>query len=453
MELDERPWLTVWELSEFVFCPRAGQIARRSKLNDGVDGERRLQEDDQSYGELDYFPHYDAMPTEEALTQVARQINQVVIAVAVLIAVSYAIHRFIWPGALWVGIIAVLPWPFRLMQLFAERDGLLATAKPYRERLPNEPRTDLAGPEEYHWWDFHNSGFRLVKPREFYKDDDLRVSGSPWRLFVRGSLKIPVFRKHLGELQAGPSQFFTIAAYCHLVEKLEGGESPYGLIVFPRTQQVLAVPATRGRVDFPSAIERFREMLQAVDRGEKPNLPRSSAACSGCVHGNPKRFVPEEPGKWELDASHWGGPNTPIRRPTIHIVGGEVISPHIVFGNDEYRYHSLCGDLFQWIPPHNRAKGLALQEKPHATLPTVEDSGPVVIEAPRTSLPTVNVTVNNTVNLPPGFTPYAGEQPGITTTADGPPGLVQNSNVTNQLPADAPKSLGQAHEDTEKTND
>jgi hypothetical protein len=381
--------LSVWELSEFVFCPRAGLIARRMTF----DGEARFQEDDDSYGRLDFLPDYDGVVIERAITETIRKINIAVIAVCVTLIVAYVLHLFVWWGSLAIGIALVAPWIFWLVKMIRHLRSLTDYAKLFRDRAPNEPPLDLDRPTEFNWWDFHKAGFQVVKPRDYYHDPELNLAGCPWRILVRGSLRIPVFRKHGGAAQAGHSQFATTAAYSHLLRVCEGMESPYGVILFPDSWTVLVIPDRCGSDLFRSALGRFRDMLDADDRGQSPEPPSSTSPCKGCPHGQPRWLVTDAEAIWEPDRSHWTGQEEPVdeRPPSIHVLGGESIRPFPVYGVDWRRYHSLCGDLYRWIPPHSTANrlGLQLTAYPDATAEDQAVSPPVP--------PPVYVTVNNLI--------------------------------------------------------
>jgi len=385
--------VSVWVLSEFVFCPRAGLIAHRSKF----DGEETFQEDDESYGRLDYLPDFDGAAIERAIAETRRLLLRV-LAVAVWTAVGAAIlGDQVWPGFWWTGLALLSPLPFWAVTMVRRLGKLRAYARQFRERDGREPGHDLTEPAEFNWWDFHRAGFRVVKPRERYHDPELNLDGCPWRVLERGSIRIPVFRKHRGQLSAGRPQFATLAAYSHLIRECEHAESPYGVILYPGTWTVLVVPDRCGSETFRTGVGRFRAMLLAEADGQPPAPPASDGPCSGCRHGQPKRLVTDQPAAWELTPSYWTdrspGDAEPERVPTIHVIGGRSVRPYPVHGVDGWRYHSLCGDLFEWIPPHDTAQRIALKTTPHPEGYQDDED-----EAPDPPVPPpITVVVNNVI--------------------------------------------------------
>ena len=423
MGVDNNVRMSVWVLSEFVFCQRAGLIAHRSKL----DGEAAFQEDDDSYGRLDFLPDFDGAEIERAIADTRRRIVRVVVAAVWTALAAYILGDQVWRGFWWIGLAVLIPGPNWLMKMVRRLNELREYARQFRDRVPNEPALGLNRPTEFNWWDFHTAGFRVVKPRQRYHDPELNLDGCPWRVLERGSVRIPVFRKHKGELSAGPSQFATLAAYSHLIRVCEGAESPYGVILFPDSWTVLVVPDGCGAESFRSAFVPFRDMLDADDRGHPPGPPASLSPCKGCPHGMPKPLVTENPATWEPVIEDWNRDidvkPPPERRPTIHVVGAETIRPHVVYGVDGWRYHSLCGDLFSWIPPHKNANGLALETTPYPEPPDPDDEF-------RTTVPEQTVRVVVQVEAPqlpppPVQVIYVQGQPPVArpTTLPSPPTL------------------------------
>lgn len=446
MGVDTNGRLSVWVLSEFVFCPRAGLIAHRSKF----DGEAEFQEDDASYGRLDFLPDYDGVAIERALADTRRQIVRV-LALAVWVALAaYILGDLAWPGFRWVGFALLLPWPVWTVKMLRRLAALRAYARQFRDRVPNEPDPNLKHPTEFNWWDFHKAGFQVVKPREHYHDPELNLDGCPWRILVRGSHRIPVFRKHKGELKVGPKQFAQLAAYSHLVRVCERAESPYGVILFPGTWTVLVVPDGCGADSFRSAVGRFRAMLAADERGQPPSPPATGNPCKGCLHGFPKRLVTDEPAVWEPARSDWEDDHQmdepPERQPTIHVIGGETIRPHPVHGVDGWRYHSRCGDLFDWIPPHDKATRLALRDDPYTEPAFQEDDvKPAAVEQ------TVRVVVQvETPRNPEPPTPVIYLQDRPPPIRSNPPPLLPPARSETKPPFPPPPPPARASDEEDE---
>lgn len=421
--------VSVWELAEFAFCPRAGWIARRA----GHTGDTFV-EDDASYGSLGFLPDYDADVLREALRRTAGQVVFSLGLAAVLGVTLWVLHDWVWAGFLWTGIGLFLPlvvwWGIML-----RRCGQVwwYLRKHLGRAVAREVPDPLDRPVEWNWWDFHRAGFRVVKPREAYLDSSLNLDGRPWRLLVRGSLRIPVFRKHRGGPSAGPPQFAALAAYSHLIEVCEQAESPFGVILFPDNWTVLVVPAGYTVAPTSVTVDHYRRTL--ADTSPPPEPSNAHSRCRGCPHGEPRELVLDRPPSWTDRRAGWD--TTVLPAPTIRVIDGRSVAPFPAFANNGSRYHSLCGDLFRWVPPHDGAVRLAL------TL--VDPAKPVEYEpAPQVVAP-IQVVVNN--NFPASGVPQS-----VVTMV--PPVIEAGRNPT-PLPArpDEPKDDARSRPDVRDGDD
>lgn len=152
----------------------------------------------------------------------------------------------------------------------------------------------------------------------------------------------------------------------------------------------------------------FRDMLDADHRGQSPDAPRSKSPCKGCPHGEPQILVTDTPATWEWTRStdsEYGADRVAVREPTIHVIGGDSIRPFAVYGVDGHRYHSLCGDLFEWIPPHDSANRVALSVvAPRLRSEVDADEVRPIVQAP------VQVVVNNVFPTAPSLMPMVYQQ-------------------------------------------
>ena len=180
------------------------------------------------------------------------------------------------------------------------------------------------------------AGFRSIKYQDALTDKDWMLSGRPWRVLRRGSLRIPVFRMLRGEPKLYRQHYARMAAYCHLIEVCEGAESPYGIILFGHTYEGVAVPnSPTTRAAFHDELVKARAVVRKSREDVSfPLAPRGSQ-CEHCPLGGPV-FIGLE------------------RRSTRR--DEEMLPVFPARGRDGRAYHSFCGDRFHWIPPHERAK-------------------------------------------------------------------------------------------------
>ena len=166
------------------------------------------------------------------------------------------------------------------------------------------------------------------------------LAGRPWRVLRKGELRIPVFRKHRGDRNVHSQHRVRISAYCHLIEACEGSSAPFGLVVFAGSYDVVVIPNnTANQSAFAAALRLARQLFGAKSaRGERSTLPAPSA-CYSCPLGLPRIVEAVE--------------TAPAASVSQHPV-------HSATGVESREFHSLCGDRFAWIPPHELAKSLRL---------------------------------------------------------------------------------------------
>jgi hypothetical protein len=138
-----------------------------------------------------------------------------------------------------------------------------------------------------------------------------------------------------------PQHIARLAAYCHVVEVAEGGSAPYGVILFGDGYDGVTIPnTTENQQTFRQELVKARQLVEAVQKqGLMPDLPARTTVCHDCWLGWPRKHR---------------------RGITDTQLGGRELPAHRTKGEDQVIYHSICGDRFRWVPPHDLAvfKGL-----------------------------------------------------------------------------------------------
>lgn len=331
---DATPWIGVHVLTEFMFCPRAGLITfeqQRPDTGEELDESPRL----------DYLPDFSIDLIERSLQETWSDIWRTLtwsppVALAAFIAAMIVDWRIAFllvvAGAYLAGRLVPK------LKRVAELSDRLRKAK---EALPREPDPASDEMQPVNWWELLKAGFSPQQYEDAHEIPEWHFAGRPWRVLVKGSLRIPVFRKRRGEARIRPQHRARMAAYCHLVENAEGGESPYGVVLFGNGHDGITVPNTReSRELFENALRSVRQLIEDVkDSGTIPDAPSSASLCRACPLGRPRSH---QRGKTETE------------------LDGRVYEPYRAQGEDDVWYHSTCGDRFGWLPPHDRAeeKGL-----------------------------------------------------------------------------------------------
>lgn len=336
---EQHPWVNVHVISEATFCPRAGLIAYElGKADDGEDG------DVANLPRLDYLPDYDEELIKEALSEkwseVRRAAQWVFWYALAVAAVLFGYERTLGLF-LSAPIITSLWWFGNQAVTIAKLQLRRNAAVQPRERL-TIAQLIQRGECEVNWWQLRAAGFSLLIPNDSLREHGLNVSGRPFATLQFQSYRIPVVRKHRGKHELRSQQRVRIAAYCRLIETAEGAQSPFGVLLFADSYDVFIVPnSPHNQQTFAESLRQTRELIASAMNGDLPSAP-DDRCCAQCPIGRPKVF---RRGKTDAHLSVLPGAFTPRN------------------GNDGQVYHSVCGDRFERIPPHEKAheKGLLVE--------------------------------------------------------------------------------------------
>lgn len=327
------PRLGVRVVSEMIFCPRAGLIAyelsKQGKLLDGDEG------DAETSPRLDWLPDYNDDLIYEALQQRWDEVYWVL-----KIAIWWAIGTAVMFFAVDSGLGGLLAVPFAVLPFWLVPQGrqILELERRWRayRRAQNTLQISELGSEErtVNWWQLRKAGFAVTKPQEPNVHREWQLAGCPFLVLRYQALAIPVFRKHRGQRDVHSQNRARIAAYCQLLEWCERAQSPFGIMLFAGSYDAVIIPNNaRSQAIFRDGLLQARAVIKAADAGDPPGLPTRNQ-CVGCPLGYPKAF---RPGETDAHLSVLPGSFTPRT------------------GVDGRGYHCVCGDRFEWLPPHQRA--------------------------------------------------------------------------------------------------
>ncbi len=312
--------LSASAVAESVFCPRAAILTLESRM------EERIED-----------PAFDVMAIYELRVLGAAIVRSfwLVAASAVGVIALYVAATMMTNRGYWLVWLLALPFGIRLLTFlcseFVTLLSLLAKKNAANKAHCIEPDVNSLEMQNVTWWGLLNLGFESVASNQAMQDSDWKVSGKPWRVLRRGSLRIPAFRTKSNAAMPSQQSIAKIMAYCHLLESQEGFDSPYGIVLMGDTYRGFAVPnrGTFPRI-FQNALLELRKVVAAVkDQGSDPPPPSDKRKCIDCPFGKPRLVT--------------------RRRPTIR--DGYELKPHILQRWRE-RYHCDCGDRFRWKPPH-----------------------------------------------------------------------------------------------------
>jgi len=325
-------------LSEYVFCPRATVIASESGGDAG--------DEEPNHGpRLDLFVEYTEHRFVESLQQSWGEMRLwlTLMAGAVLIVMLAGyLHSILAAVVLSLPIFVLLAkcWETLANIIALVREQSLYRAAP--EVMIDPEPTEI---KRLSWWSLRKAGFDCNKPPDPLEDPAGRLVGKPWRLLKKGSLVIPVIRRHRGNSDWGPQHEVRISAYCDLIEKSTGGHAPFGVILFAGTSDCVIIPNTNSRQSgYERALADIVKFLEIQSAGTYiPSAP-TDRRCVGCPHGKPRQF---ERGKTETVSN---GKPLPAYTTNSYRTDGQLRG----------EFHCPCGDRFRWVPPHKDAVALGI---------------------------------------------------------------------------------------------
>ena len=322
--------VSVHALGQFVFCERAGVMADASDAPDRVE----------DIAALDYLPKYELHAIERELGK--RSTWLAVGGVLTLLSFVSVIALRPWLGApvTWWSVGGMLGfgglslWTLSSVLTLAER------LRAARQAAAASPPDQLDTEFPVHWWRLLADGWESSVCQEPYLDENLELVGSPWRVLRRGNLRVPVIRSTDDDQIVRTKHRVRLAAYCSLLQACEGGESPYGVVIFAGEYDGIAIPVSeRNHGWIERVLDRLRERVQ---RPENAAEPVSFTRCGGCPFAVPRPYVA---GQSETVTAE-----------------GEVVPPFPTRDRHAAWRHSDCGDRYRWTPPHNRASVLGMLE-------------------------------------------------------------------------------------------
>jgi hypothetical protein len=320
-------------LTEFEYCPRAGLIAYES------DDEDTGQES--GVENLDYLPLYELGRINRQLNLlVDRVMGWAVVAVVITLVTCVFMLLISWLFV-FSGVIGMIIVSFPLAR-FGRRILILADRRSKAEKAEKrEPNKESPKDETIGWWEIQRAGFDASVYKKALVDQDFGIRGKPRKVLRNGDLVIPVFFCRRGTTLKR-QHYIRIAAYCQLIEHSELAQSPYGLVVEQGSYVAHVLKNTQQSRDaLRKELHAARRIIRDVAAtGESPLPPRSSGPCKECPIGFPRLH---RPGETELVRD---GKQLPIVKLRSH---------------GRWVYHSMCGDRFEWVAPHNRVAAIGLE--------------------------------------------------------------------------------------------
>ena len=354
----DEPWLGVHTLSEFAFCPRAGICSHDQSATD--DGEELSDRPGFYHLPIFFIEEMTRCQKELAVTLRIGMWFGFILLIGLVIAGVF-LHPIFFIAAMFCGVISLIGFITQTVRI-AEVSRVMQEWDKANSEVPD---VDIAKPTKIHWPNFIVAGYKPENLQHAMEEDNWKLRGKPWRMLRYGKLAIPVFLRNVTEKSAAnqgdsetpylyPQHYVRIAAYCHLIEKSEGLRVPYGIVLTRGSLTGVAIPNTQPNQEtLIDAVADARRTMRDVGNNPQECPSADPRHCVGCPYGNPDttdvRFPCRKSNKDQ-------NPN--------------VLKPYFVSSRykdkegewHERRFHSHCGDRFVWLPPHDNAAKLKLEE-------------------------------------------------------------------------------------------
>lgn len=334
------PRISLYVLSQTMFCPRAGLLTQEL-INLGLMTDNADESQEDRAPRLDWLPNYDEALIKEQIGERIGILTQVApYAIMYLLAWSFILYFFRGLGLVLAAPIVVFGiWLYeRLLHVWELERRLRAF-----ERADNNLKIPDLGQEEQtvNWWSLRKAGFSVSKPEEPNELPKWNLVGRPFLVLTYQGMRIPVFRKHQGRSGVRANNRAAIVGYCQLLEQCEGGRSPFGVMMFADTYEVVIVPNNHtNQFMFEEGLLQAREILRQVALGIALGEPTRDQ-CRGCPLGKPRKY---EQGKSDKHIGVLPGSLTLASKR-----------------NSKQEYHCVCGDRFGWLPPHEDTVAMDLK--------------------------------------------------------------------------------------------
>lgn len=313
---EHTPWIGVHELTEFIFCSRAGIIAH----------ENRGHSVDDELPNLRYSRDWSVREMKRTLRVVQLRAGYLLVAVCSLAIVSWLSTQLMVRAACVLGLSIAAVSAFKQLRQIVAILIQLRRARRATATIPDRESTDG---QTVNWWSLLNAGFESVRYNDPLSDEQVRLTGRPWRVLRKDSLRIPVFRLK-SEPRLRRQHYARMAAYCHLLKTCEGADSPYGVIIFANSYDGVTVrDSPSARKAFHDELIRARVVVERSRSGSFVRPPENLHHCAHCPLGYPSL----------ARRGWWFRPSNKNARQ----------------GADGRFYESECGNRFSWGPPHEKA--------------------------------------------------------------------------------------------------
>jgi len=323
--------LSVFSVSEYHFCKRAGMIA--------VNQSKEEEEDNENFRLiplLSYSPCFTIVELQKQLEDIRTDLTTLVL--GNILVLLLALGFFLFGSTTQLMLLALcFCLSFLSMAMRAQRMIKLQEELRIAEDANSLDLNHFERREQHvSWWSLLKSDWAISSVyTEALFHKEFAIAGKPSKVLYSGGSAIPVIVRRQDPCETKENHRVRLALYAVLIEYAEKRKIEWGLLLFAKTKKGILIPIDdRDRNKAKRIVEDFRVSIARFEEPEKP-FP---SKCFGCP---------------------WGKPTTE---------SSETLRDH----KDEKwiakfktKFRSPCGDHFQWIPPHRAAINMRLVDDPN----------------------------------------------------------------------------------------
>ena len=272
--------LSVFSVSEYHFCKRAGMIA--------VNQSKEEEDDNENFRLiplLSYSPCFTIVELQKQLEDIRRALTTLVRGNSLVLLL--ALGLFFFGSNTQIGFLALsfclsfLAMAMKAQRMIKLQEELRSAEDANYLDLNRFERRE----QDVSWWSLLKSDWTISSVyNETIFHNELAIAGKPSKVLWSGGSAIPVIVRRQDPCETKENHRVRLALYADLIEDAEKRKTQWGLLLFAKTKKGILIPIDdKDRNKAKRIVQEFRVALARFEEPEKP----FSTKCFGCPWGKP----------------------------------------------------------------------------------------------------------------------------------------------------------------------